>query len=200
MKKPKSLHSGTADLRIKIIKTALSCFVENGFAATGIGDICKKSDISVGSLYHHFKSKEQLAGAVYIEGIKNYQAGFTEGLNKYSLAKDGIFHIVKYHLHWISESPDWAKFLLLYRQAEFMADAEKIFESLNDDFNTSIGEWFRGQIKSGKIQKLPPDVYLSILMGPCQEFAHVYLFGKTITDIEKAGDLIAANIWRALRI
>ena len=96
MKKTKSLHSGTADLRIRIIKTALSCFIEKGFAATGIGDICKKSDISVGSLYHHFKSKEQLAGAVYIEASRDNHAtelphtclgGQSRGLATHSLTR-----------------------------------------------------------------------------------------------------------------
>jgi len=200
MKKKKSLHSGTADLRSKIIQIALSCFTENGYIETGIGDISKKSETSIGSLYHHFKSKEQLARAVYIEGIKNYQTGFAEGLNRCLTAKDGIIHIVKYHLKWISEYPDWSKFLLQYRQAGFMEDAEGEFKLINDGFNISIGEWFKAQIKSGKIQKLPPDVYLSILMGPCQEYSRIYLFDKTITDPEKAGDLIASALCKAMLI
>jgi AcrR family transcriptional regulator len=198
MKKKKSLHSGTADLRSKIIQAALSCFIENGYTETVIGDISKKSETSIGSLYHHFKSKEQLAKAVYIEGIKEYQDGFAEGLNKCSSAKDGISYIVKYHLRWISEYPDWSRFLLQYRQAIFMDEEE--LKLLNDSFNISIGEWFKTEIKSGKIQKYPPDVYLSILMGPCQEYSRIYLSDKTITDIVKAGDLIASALCKALLI
>ena len=30
---------------------------------------------SIGSIYHHFRSKEQLAAALYVEGLRDYQEG-----------------------------------------------------------------------------------------------------------------------------
>jgi AcrR family transcriptional regulator len=200
MKKPKSLNSGTADLRLAIIQTALGCFIEQGYASTAIGDVCRAAEISVGSLYHHFKSKEQLARAVYMEGIKNYQAGYADGLMRSTSAKNGIYHVIRYHLDWISMSPQWAKFLFQYRHAEFMAGTEEDFTLLNNEFNRTTGEWFSKQIRDGKIRKLPPDIYHCLLMGPCQEYAAMYLFGEVKTDIDKAALLIAANAWETLKV
>ena len=198
MKKTKSIHSGTPDLRLKIIGNALSCFIEKGYAAAGIGDVCERSKVSVGSLYHHFKSKEQLARSVYMEGIRNYQAGFAAGLPVSSPAKEGIFHIVTYHLRWVRDHPDWAKFLFQYRHAEFMRDTEDDFKKMNSEFNNAVGSWFARRIKAGELRPLPPEVYFCLLLGPCQEFSRIYLFDETCTDIDTAGRSIAAALWDAV--
>lgn len=200
MKKLKSLHSGTADLRQRIIQNALSCFIENGYSTTSISDICQKSDISVGSLYHHFKSKEQLARAIYIEGIKKYQLDFIEELNISSTARDGIFNVVKYHLNWISKYSLWAKFLILHRNAEFMGENENNLMVLNREFFNNVNGWLKNRIKAGEIRRMPSDIFLCLLIGPCQEYARIYLYDKAITDIEKTSSLIAAGIWKSLSI
>lgn len=199
MKKPKSMHSGTADLRQKIISTALACFTENGYTDTGIGDICSRSGISVGSLYHHFKSKEQLARAIYIEGIKNYQSGFTAGLAECSSAKAGIYHIVKYHLNWVKQSPDYARFLFMYRHAGFMTGSENDITMMNNELHNTTGAWFSEQVKKKEIRKMSVGLYLCLLLGPCQEYSRLYLSGKTGMNMEKEGDEIASIMWKSLR-
>lgn len=200
MKKQKSIHSGTADLKQRIIQDTLACFIQNGYAATSISDICQKSDISVGSLYHHFKSKEQLARAIYIEGIKNYQLNFIHELTISSKAKDGILNAVKYHLNWISKNQNWAKFLFHNRNAEFMSENENDLKVLNTEFINTVNEWLNKQIKAGEIRKIPLDVFLCLLLGPVQEYSRLYLFNKPLTDLDKTGSLIASGIWKALSI
>lgn len=49
--------------RVHIIEAALACFLEKGFNQTGIRDIAKRAEISLGNLYNHFPSKK----AVLIE-------------------------------------------------------------------------------------------------------------------------------------
>ncbi|MDY6905760.1 MAG: helix-turn-helix domain-containing protein [Thermodesulfobacteriota bacterium] len=54
--------------KIAIIEATLTLFSNNGFASTG--------------MYHHFKSKEQLAAAVFPEGIGSYQQSPIAPLNR----------------------------------------------------------------------------------------------------------------------
>lgn len=49
----------------RIFETALDLFSENGFAATSIRMITKKTGITVASFYNHFESKDQLLQEVY---------------------------------------------------------------------------------------------------------------------------------------
>lgn len=53
--------------RIRILHAARACFAENGFHNTSMKTICKASNMSPGTLYHHFISKEALIQAIILE-------------------------------------------------------------------------------------------------------------------------------------
>src|SRR5258708_35559368 len=56
--------------RQEIMAAALDCFTAKGFSETSMADIQERSGASMGSIYHHFESKERLAAALYLEGLK----------------------------------------------------------------------------------------------------------------------------------
>lgn len=198
MKKTKSKHSSSPGRKLKVIHAALDCFSEKGFTSTSISDVCARSGMSVGILYHHFKSKEQLAAAVYLEGIRDYQHGYIDALESKTLPRDGIIAIIHYHLHWVEKNPDWARYLFQQRHADFMGDTDDEFSRLNSDFFKGVSSWFRKHIESGAIRRLPPDLYPSIMMGPCQEYSRMFLSGENVTPINQAVDAISDAVWRAL--
>jgi AcrR family transcriptional regulator len=198
MDKSKSRHKGTPLRRREIIAAALACFSELGYERTGVSDIRERAGASTGSLYHHFGSKEQLAGEVYLEGIRDYQAGYLAALEKETNAEKGIHAIVDFHLKWVASNRQWAQYLFRMRHLEFMAQKEKEFDELNKAFFGRIAAWFRQQIEAGAIRRLPPELYPAILMGPCQEFAREYLAGHVGSDMGSAVKQLAAAVWRAL--
>lgn len=199
MKRKHAQHAKTAKRRQQIIQAALACFIKNGVTDTSIADICKLAGASIGSVYHHFKSKELLAASVYLEGIQNYQQGYLAELEKRDNAQDGITAVVHYHLSWVIDHPDWSRYLFKERHAAFMGRAEEEFNRLNLVFLRQASNWFRTHIDAGKLKKLPPDIFTSILMGPCQEFARHYLFGQARSNPEEAAQKISQAIWQALK-
>jgi TetR/AcrR family transcriptional regulator, acrAB operon repressor len=50
--------------RALILEAALQLFSHQGYRATSIRDIAAKADVSTGSVYHHFKDKEELFGTL----------------------------------------------------------------------------------------------------------------------------------------
>ena len=48
-----------------IVKAARRIFGERGFAATTMDDIAASARVAKGAVYHHFKTKEELFGAVF---------------------------------------------------------------------------------------------------------------------------------------
>jgi AcrR family transcriptional regulator len=64
--------------RGKIIDAAVDLFDEVGFAATGLGDIIKRAEITKGALYYHFDSKETLAAAIIEEATGRVIGAFRE--------------------------------------------------------------------------------------------------------------------------
>jgi TetR/AcrR family transcriptional repressor of nem operon len=66
-----------------IINTSFELFYENGYNATSIPDIMKKTSLSKGAFYHHFKNKNEIGKRV-IEVIlrKRIKEGFINPLNE----------------------------------------------------------------------------------------------------------------------
>jgi AcrR family transcriptional regulator len=60
----------------EILRAALHCFTTIGFAGATLADIRVRAKASIGSIYHHFRSKEQLAAALYFKGVRDYQESF----------------------------------------------------------------------------------------------------------------------------
>jgi AcrR family transcriptional regulator len=54
--------------RQKIINAAVDLFGERGYAATGLGDIIDRAEMTKGAFYYHFDSKEALATAIIDDG------------------------------------------------------------------------------------------------------------------------------------
>jgi AcrR family transcriptional regulator len=58
----------TADTRRRIERAALKLFVEKGIGETSIRDISREAQISLGAMYNHFKTKDELAWQLFING------------------------------------------------------------------------------------------------------------------------------------
>jgi len=198
MKKIKSEHASTKQRKENIIQAALSCFTELGFQDTSMVDICTRAGASTGSVYHHFKSKEQLAAAVYLEGIESYQAGLLTMLEKETEAFKGISSVISYHLNWVQSNPDWSQFLFQKRHASFLLDNEDALLVLNKTFMKGISTWFEPHIAAGTIRPLAWDMVIALLLGPCQEYTSLYLLKNTLTDLDQAIHNLSLAAWRSL--
>ncbi|MBP7585688.1 MAG: TetR/AcrR family transcriptional regulator [Spirochaetes bacterium] len=198
MKKPKSSHASSPGRRADILRAALACFIENGVAGTSVSDICAKAGVSVGSLYHHYRSMDGLAAALYLEGIRDYQNGMAGVLARDVTAREGVRAIVRYHLGWVEQNRDWARFLFHERHAPFMGDTEEEFRKMNSVFIANMAAWIARHVESGKLRRMPPDLYACVMLGPCQEFSRVFLSGNCITPIGKAIMEIGESVWNAV--
>lgn len=61
--------------REKLLKAAKEEFMEKGYAAASLRNICKKADLTTGALYFFFKDKEDLFGSLVDDPLKKmYEA------------------------------------------------------------------------------------------------------------------------------
>jgi AcrR family transcriptional regulator len=178
---------------------ALESFTTRGVAATTIEDIRAKSGASTGSIYHHFRSKENLAAVLYVEGLREYQAGLLLRLRRCRGAAAGIRVVVAYHLAWIRRHAEWARYLLHMREAGFIAVAEASIRELNQEFFEGLEAWLAPHIRNGAIVRLPPDLFGAIVIGPAQSFARQWLAGRTAVRLEDAARLLGEAAVKATR-
>jgi len=66
--------------REQIINAAIDCFIRNGIHKTSMRDICQESGLSVGAVYLHFKSKEEIIEASWKMSQETSRARYEEGV------------------------------------------------------------------------------------------------------------------------
>jgi AcrR family transcriptional regulator len=182
-----------------MIAAALTDFSELGFNQATMQDIRCRAGVSNGSLYHHFKSKNALAAAVYLQGIIDYQTGLLAALERQTEARAGIEAIVRHHLTWVSEQKEWAGYLTRMRHAAFISELERPIAEQNLLFMERIVKWFSPRVAAGDLREVPFDLLIPLIIGPCQEFTRFLLEGKARTGIKAAADEMARAAWLALR-
>ena len=186
MKKKNSIHVRTKEKQHQIIDAALLCFTEFGFNETSIQDICKRAGASIGSIYHHFKSKEQLASAVYMDGIVEYQEGLIVSMEQEANVPDGIRAIIHFHLNWVADNFNRSRFLFQRRHDDFMKFVEDELTTINANFAHRFASWFKNNVADDQIGKIPPDILSALILGPCLEYTRLYLNGSSSTTVNAA--------------
>ena len=186
----------------EILQAALGLFLEKGFGATTLDQILRRSRSSVGSFYHHFQSKVEVAAALYLETLEAYQAAFLGELRRHHDARAGIEATVRHHLRWTADNPETAAYLTHCREPEVAEASEARARQLNRAFFAETDAWLVAQVQRGKVRRLSAPLYHALWMGPSDEFTRLWLLGPQPRDpkqLAKAEDLLAKTAWENLR-
>src|SRR5918995_35427 len=131
-----------------ILEAALDSFTRKGVAATTVEDVRRRSGASVGSIYHHFGSKEELAASLHVDAVRRYQEGFLETLEAEQDAETGVKAIVRYHLAWVEDNAELARFMLSRQEVEVLRRAERRQRDLNRRFAAAVEAWLEPHRKT----------------------------------------------------
>lgn len=178
----------------------MESFLLRGVGATTVDQIRESSGASVGSFYHHFASKVDVAATLYLEILGAYQDAFARELLSHDDARTGIEAVVRQHLRWVGRNPQLASYLTHCREPEVVAASETRVQELNHGFFASVGGWLARFAERGAIRALPPDVYYALWMGPAEVFTRLWLAsGRSKAALAEAQQLLPPAAWEALR-
>lgn len=85
-----------------LVKSIIQLSREKGYEKVTIRDICKRADISTGSFYHHYDSKEDLAKDAYYHIDKIILCKFSEIGNQES-SRENLYSILEIYLKYVEE-------------------------------------------------------------------------------------------------
>jgi AcrR family transcriptional regulator len=188
----------TRERRRAILEAALAELLARGYDAVTMEQVRRRSGASIGSIYHHFAGKQELAAALLLEGLAAYQAGFAAALESRRGARAAIEAALRFHLAFVAEHPDRARFLFAEQPAEVSRACEERLRRMNRGFLGRVLRRLHGFAAAGALRPLPADVYAALLVGPAQFFARHWLAGATETPIEEAARRLAQATWAAL--
>lgn len=153
----------------------------------------------MGSVYHHFGSKEEIAATLYVEGLAGFQEGFLAELRAHPEAEEGVKAGVRFHLRWVAEHPDLARFLLTRREPEVAEASRDMLRERNRPFFRHVFSWLDRHVDEGQIRRLPRDLYPVLWTGPAQELARLWTSDRIRIRPEEAADHLASAAWDTLK-
>ena len=183
-----------------ILESALDLLLEKGFGATTLDQILERSGASVGSFYHHFKNKLEVAAALYLSILESYQQAFVTELQKHSEPRAGIEAGVRHHLNWTASNHKAAAYLTHCREPEVAEASEARAQELNRAFFEQVIGWIATHVREKTIKPLPVELYHPLWIGPADEFARYWLAdSRNRKQLLGAARVLAPAAWEALR-
>ena len=143
--------------RAAILDAALIEFNAKGVAGASIADIRRRSGASVGSIYHHFGDKDGIAGALYLEGLLDYQRGFIAELERRPrCTRDGVEGaVVHHHVRWICATSASSRGSCCSAATRgVVLGTERPLRELNRRFFGAVQRWVAPLVETGELREL----------------------------------------------
>lgn len=186
--------------REEILRAALACFIDRGYTAATMEDIRRASGVSIGSIYHHFGSKEELAVALHRRYLERWWTLSSAVIKPSRKPRAVVRDLVGSYLKWVEEEPGLFRFMFFLPESLQIRSVAR--EELREEFTEGqqdVWTWLATQAETGGIRKLPMDLYHAVIFGPMLEHAGRWLRGVADTQLGEAGPLLGETIWRSLR-
>ncbi len=184
----------------RILVAALRLFVKQGYFNTNVPDLSKESKCSVGSIYHHFRNKEEVAAALYSAGIASFRNALEKVLAGQTDVESILKIVVKFFLEFTEKNRDLSMYLWLSRHIEFLTgDIRHPIAVGFDTLGRELTHAIKSGIRTGKIRKLKANEIWTVLFGIPLSYARDWLDGYNPEAPSKVADVLAECCWRAIK-
>jgi AcrR family transcriptional regulator len=185
--------------RERILEAALASFTEVGYEQTTISAIRARSGVSNGALFHHFATKDAIAGALYVDGIASFQEGLWELLRRRPRSlRAAVRGSIAHQLRWVEENQDRARFLYMRGHLDWDSPAGAELQQLNRNLAQAYREWMAPLVDSGRVRPMSMVVLNAVVTGPVHAIARRWLAGQLREPLSSYLDELADAATAAL--
>jgi AcrR family transcriptional regulator len=191
-------NRATPERRREILDAALDVFLEHGYANASLQAISAKLKVTKGSVYHHFRKKEEIAVVLYSEAIAAIHEVIRQALVDVPSARAGIEGIVLAYLSWFEAHPRLGAFVFEIMDGRSLdAHIESVRRSQRA-FTDAMTSWIAPYVQSGEVAQLEPTLYVPLVIGPSRDFLREWLPRRRGSEIEAARRALPIAAWRCI--
>ena len=110
--------------RDAICDAALELFAEQGIEATTIRDIAQRADAAEGTLYRHFKGKDDLAEWLYQRCAQELQSRLTDAIGAAATPEEKLEALIRGVFDFFGDRPTSCTYLLSNRSEDAGGDGQ----------------------------------------------------------------------------
>jgi AcrR family transcriptional regulator len=164
------------DTRTRILDTALASFLAAGYEQTTVARICERADVSNGTLFHYFPTKEAIADALYLEAIADFQEGLWRLLaEKPRSLRKAVRGVIAHQIEWIEANVDRARFVYTRGTLDGDSAGGAHLAEMNRKLAASYQAWLQPFVERGQVRPMSMLVLNAIVTGPTHAIARRWL-------------------------
>lgn len=185
--------------KIRILDGTFQCFNSIGSRDTNISDISESSGVSVGSIYHHFKNKENIYFETYHRFLEQMLESIANGCVEESDARPFVTKLCRAYLYWVEANPVKSKFIYWGSITEVDFTKERIPVFSKESHIQKIGMKIMAFVQAGQMKPYPMNYYEFILIAPLAEFSRRFLTGGSTITMDSARELLPQIVWSGVK-
>ncbi|QKS48885.1 TetR/AcrR family transcriptional regulator (plasmid) [Paenibacillus cellulosilyticus] len=118
-----------------ILDSALETIAVRGIGSVSINDIAAAAGMSIGSMYHYFKSKNEIISEILRRGQTDYGKHVTGLSVQQGSAQDKLFQLCE---SWLALDNSWAYTILIHTARLSDASSEEIRRAVTERFTNNL--------------------------------------------------------------
>lgn len=184
-----------AETRDRVLDAAVRLFVRRGYFNTSIPELVRESGVSVGSIYHHFGGKRDVAEAVHRETSDRFLARMRERAAPERTVEGKLRALTALVYEACEEAPERLEYMLFVSHTEISSDALPV--CLSAPFQT-VTAWIEEGTRRGEVEKGPPEVAAGVFMGAILKLVELRLRGRISRPLPGLAAHAFRLAWRAI--
>jgi AcrR family transcriptional regulator len=183
------------NIRERVLETAIHLFTQEGYFNTSVPDIVRESEVSTGSIYHHFGDKEGIAKALFETLVERMETAFNDIEQQYETAEERCRAVIELLFRITEEEPEVMSFMLFVKHKEFMPSMAPICSS--KPFS-QMREMVAKGIRTGEVRPMDAIVAAASVFGGALRMISLRLDGVLGKPLEEYLDEIWSSAWRSV--
>jgi len=180
----------------QIYRSAIVLFNQNGFDKTPTSQIAKEADVAIGTLFHHFKTKEDLINSLYLQCKESMANRVFSSVEDEKTYKGKIRRLYLNFLQWGTECTDEFLFFQQFSNSVYIyemtkEEAENKFEILN----SIIKDGMEKEI----LKKVPLDYLLSITSSVMMSNINYFIQNRHLLKDENFVEETFNFLWNSVK-
>jgi len=192
-------YQNALNKREVILRAARQCFVQHGFHATGMAEICSAAGMSAGNLYRYFQNKAAIVRAIADETRARIVPVY-ERLQTHQNPVEAIVQIILHSLQEFCRGTDSRLWLEVLAEASRNDEMRELYISFDHEIRESLKKLLRRAVKGdGRTPGIDIEA-ASVWLIALLDGAIARVSIDTHVDLEKIMGTLAASIRRCLKV
>lgn len=182
--------------REQIYKAAIELFNRNGFDKTPTSQIAKEAGVAIGTLFHHFKTKEDLINSLYLKCKESMIGRTLSCVDEEKTYRSKIKRIYVNFLKWGLDCTDEFLFFQQFSNSVYIyemtkAEGKNKFEALMAIFKEGIEKEI--------IKKAPTDYLQTITSAIMMSNINYFILNRNLIENEEFVEDTFNFLWNSVK-